>query len=224
MATCKFCNKSFVKQSTLQTHICEQRRRFLAKDEKHSIIALHAFIRFYEMSSPLSDGKRTFDDFVISPFYNGFIKFGSFINNIKPLYPSKYIDWIINSGTKLDHWCKESIYDKYVLDVIYNESLETALERSIIQMQVWADNNNSSFNEYFRKANTNVIIYDIKDGKISPWLLLNCMSGQTFLSGLQDGQLSNISTVVDIKKWINIFNKNPDNITLVKQIVEASNI
>lgn len=224
MAKCEYCSKEFTKEKTLLTHVCEQKRRHQAKNEKHSVLALQAFIRFYELNSPLSDGKKTFNDFVKSPFYNGFIKFGSFVNNIKPLYPSKYIEWLIKNGIHLDKWCKDSTYDKYVVSLIYTESVESALERTVTNMQLWADKNNSEWNQYFNKVPVNIAYFDLRDGKISPWLLLNCQSGVTLLSKFREDQLNSIITVLNFDKWEKIFNNHEDDIKLVKQIVEAGKL
>ena len=35
------------------------------------------------------------------------------MSNVKPLYPHKYIDYVVTSGVKLDHWCREELYEKY---------------------------------------------------------------------------------------------------------------
>jgi len=224
MAKCKYCEKEFTREKTLQTHVCEQKRRYNARQDKHSVIALQAFIRFYELNSPLSNGKKTFDDFVKSPFYNGFIKFGSFMNNIKPLYPSNYIDWLIKNSIHLDKWSKESIYDKYVISLIYSESVETALERSVTTMQLWADTNNSSWDRYFYDVNINIAYFDVKDGKISPWLLLNCDSGLSLLNRFREDQITTITNVLDVDKWSKMFEKNPDDVAFINQIVEAGNL
>jgi len=224
MGICKFCNKEFLRDSTLSSHVCEQKRRHNARNEKHSVIALNAFVKFYELSSPLSSGKKTFDDFVKSPYYNGFIKFGSFVNNIKPLYPEKYIDYLIKNSIHLDKWCKDSVYDKYVISLIYTESVQTALERSVMTMQKWADENGSEWNKYFDDVNLNVAYYHIKDGKISPWLLINAAGGMRLLSRFRDDQLNTINTVLDADKWVNIFNSKPDDVEFVNNIVEAANL
>ena len=35
MFKCNYCGKSFAKESTLAVHMCEQKRRYMQKDEKH---------------------------------------------------------------------------------------------------------------------------------------------------------------------------------------------
>ena len=100
---CEFCNKPFAKEKTLMVHVCENKRRHFSKNEKHVQLGLIAFQKFYEIMQP-SIKKKSFDDFVNSPYYNAFVKFGSFLTNSNPLYPERYITWVIRSGTKLDLW------------------------------------------------------------------------------------------------------------------------
>jgi hypothetical protein len=140
------------------------------------------------------------------------------------LYPDNYIDWVVRSGVKLDHWCRDELYEKYVLELIHTENVETALQRSVTHMQAWANDNNSLWNHYFKYVSTNRATYDIKDGKVSPWLILNCASGKNLLSTLSDEQLSSISTVIDPPVWVNKFKKYRVDLELVREVVKEANL
>ena len=94
---------------------------------------------------------KTYDDFCKSPYYNAFVKFGSFINNVRPLYPERYVDHVVTSGVKLDHWCKEELYEQYATNLIKKENVETALERSIMTMT--GHKTTQMVRRYIREAN-----------------------------------------------------------------------
>lgn len=221
--TCKYCNHKFTKEKTLSVHICEQKRRALAQQEKHVVIGYDTYIRFYKKTQHSSQ-EKTYEDFCKSPYYNAFVKFGSFVNNVTPLYPNKFIDYVITSGVKLDHWTREELYEKYALDLIKTESVETALQRSLNHMFEWAENNSAQWNHYFLYVSTNRAMYDIKDGKISPWLVLNCNNGKELLKKFNDEQLEIISNVVDLPFWLSKFKKYPADVELVKQVVKESKL
>jgi len=140
------------------------------------------------------------------------------------LYPDHYIDWVVRSGVKLDHWCRDALYEKYVLELIHTENVETALQRSVTHMQSWANDNNSLWNHYFNYVSTNRATFDIKDGKVSPWLILNCNSGKQLLSTLSDEQLASISNVIDPEVWVKKFKKQKEDIALVKEVVREANL
>ena len=220
---CQFCNHGFTKEKTLTVHVCEQKRRSLAKGEKHVVLGFDAYNRFYKRTQN-SKGQKLYEDFCRSPYYNAFVKFGSFVNNVNPLYPDLFIDYVITSGVKLDHWCKESLYEQYVLHLIKTESVETALQRSIKHMITWGENNNASWNHYFLYVSLNRAVFDIKDGKVSPWLILNTAHGKDMLKKFNDEQLEGISTIIDLPFWLQKFKKHPVDVDLVKQVVKEAQL
>jgi hypothetical protein len=220
---CEYCGKSYAKESTLLAHLCEPKRRWLQKDEKRVTVGFYAFQRFYKLSAGHKNDK-TYEDFVKSSFYNAFVKFGSFVNNVRPLYPDKYIDYVVTSNVKLDHWCREEMYEKYAIELIRKEGVETALERSINTMIEWADLHKSVYNHYFNYVSLNKLTWDIKDGKISPWLVLNCKSGKEALNKLNDEQLNMITNVLDPSHWALRFKRQPKDVELVKQVAKEAGL
>ena len=221
--TCAHCSAKFSKEKTLIVHTCEPKRRHLAKSEKHVMIGYQIYNRFFQLNQKHTDTK-SYENFAKSPYYNAMVKFGSFVNNINPLYPDKFIDYIVTSGIKLDHWCREELYEKYVLHLIHTESIETALERSIKHMTTWAENNNSLWNHYFNYVSTNRAMFDIKDGKVSPWLILNTISGKKMLDKFDDIQLSAISNIIDPQVWVKKFKQQKQDLELVKQVIKEANL
>ena len=171
-----------------------------------------------------SKNQKTYQDFCDSQYYNAFVKFGSFLSNVKPLYPEKYIDYVVTSGVKLDHWCREEMYEKYAIELIRKEGVETALERSIKTMVTWAKENNSVYSHYFLYASTNRITWDIKDGKISPWLVFNCESGKQVLNNFNDEQLTMLNAVLDPSHWAMRFKRQTKDVELVKQIAKEAKL
>lgn len=215
---CAYCGKPFVKESTLFKHVCERKRRFLAKGEKHVSMGFQAFVRFFELTQQ-SKTLKTYDDFISSPYYNAFVKFGSFLSNTAPMYPQKFIDYVVTSGVKLDHWCRDELYDKYIANLIRVEHAETAVERSLATMQAWADSNNSVWSHYFKYVSSSRAVYDIKDGKISPWVLLNAPTGKDMIRSLSDEQLAMIGSIIDPAYWKDQFKKRPTELSFVKEVV-----
>jgi hypothetical protein len=220
---CQYCNATFTQEKTLAVHMCERKRRHFARNDRATVAGFQTYNRFYQLTQNSKDNK-TFDDFAKSSYYNAFVKFGSFLSNVNPLYPDKFIDYVVKSGVKLDHWCREELYEKYVINLIHTESVETALERSIKYMEEWANENNSLWNHYFLYVSSNRASYDIKDGKISPWLVLNSKSGKKMLANFRDDQLSSISNIIDPTIWVKKFKTQKFDLDLVKRIVQEADL
>ena len=124
---CEYCNSGYVRESTLMAHLCEKKRRALQKDERRVRLGFYAFNQFYKLSAGAKKDK-TYEEFCKSSYYNAFVKFGSFVSNVKPLYPEKYINHVVTSGVKLDHWCREEMYETYAIELIKKEGVEEQSE------------------------------------------------------------------------------------------------
>ena len=216
---CEYCNTSYSKESTLLVHVCEKKRRALQRDEKRVQTGFYAFNQFYKLGTGAMKDK-TYEDFCKSPYYNAFVKFGSFVTNVRPLYPEKYIDYIVTSGIKIDKWCDEAVYEKYATELIQREDVTVALERSINTMVEWSKENAPAvWNHYFDYVNLNRAVFHIKDGKMSPWLILNSESGKKMMAKFNEEQLSIVYQIMDPAHWSKVFKNKPSDLTLAKSII-----
>ena len=220
---CVHCGKSFMKQKTLVAHMCERKRRALQKDEKRVQAGFMAFNRFWKLTQNAKKLK-TYDEFADSSYYNAFVKFGSFVNNVTPLYPDKFIDYVIKSGVKLDHWCRDELYETYLYEMLKIEPVESAVQRSIQTMMEWGDEHKAVYSHYFKYASLNKAVHDIRNGHISAWLILNCNSGKEMIKNMSDEQLELISPAFDLAYWVKQFKELPADVALVKEICQEVGI
>lgn len=221
--TCVHCGKSYTKEATLVAHMCEQKRRALQKDEKRVQAGYMTYNRFYRLTQNAKKDK-TYEEFCKSPYYNAFVKFGSFVNNVNPIYPDKFVDYVIKSGVKLDHWCRDELYYTYLSEMIKNEPADAAIQRSLNTMMEWAEEQNANFAHYFNYVNVNRAVRQIADGLISPWIVLNCKSGTELLAKFNDEQLDIVATIIDPPYWMKRFKTYPSEIALVKEICKETGI
>ena len=203
--------------------MCERKRRALQKDEKRVQAGYMAYNRFWQLTQNAKKLK-TYDNFADSSYYNAFVKFGSFINNVNPLYPDKFIDYVIKSGVKLDHWCRDELYEKYLYDTIKTEPVESAVQRSLQTMMEWGDEHKAEFAHYFNYVSLNKAVYDIRNGRISPWVILNTVNGQTMVKNMSDEQLEMIAPAFDVPYWLRKFKDVPADVALVKEICKEVSI
>lgn len=220
---CVHCNKSFMQEKTLVAHMCERKRRALQRDEKRVQAGFMAFNRFWQLTQNAKKPK-SYDNFADSSYYNAFVKFGSFLNNVNPIYPDKFIDYVIKSGVKLDHWCKDELYDQYLFEMIKVEPVESAVQRSLQTMMEWAEDHQAQFNHYFNYVSLNKAVHDIRNGFISPWVILNTKTGQQMVKNMSDEQLDMIAPAFDVPFWLRKFKEVPADVALVKEICQEVDI
>ena len=220
---CTYCGKTFTRERTLQVHMCEPKRRHLQRNEKWVLNAFIVFQRFFQIHQ--HGGKeKTYDDFCKSPYYNAFVKFGRFMMHINPLYPDKYIDYVILSKIKLDHWARDDMYETYLVETLKMEPVESALQRSIATMMDWSVEQNAQWADYFRLVNTNRAVQHIQQGKISPWLLLGCKAGKNLLKSLNDEQLQMTARFISPEFWTAKFKSYPADHLFVQEAAKEAKI
>jgi hypothetical protein len=220
---CTHCGKKFMQEKTLFAHMCEPKRRWMQKDEKRVQSGYYAFNQWYRLREN-SKKQKTYEEFCKSSYYNAFVKFGSFVNNVSPLYPEKFVDFVIKSDVKLDHWCRDDLYETYLYEMIKIEPVESAVQRTIQTMMEWGDTSGAQFSHYFNYVNINRAVHDIRNGKISPWVILNCKSGKTMLNNFNDEQLDMIAPAFDLPYWIKKFKQVPADVIMVEEICKETGI
>ena len=128
--------------------MCVKKRRFADKDLTHVRLGYRVFQMFYELNTTASKSK-TAEDFIRSSYYEGFVKFGRSCIVNEYLQPEKFAEWLIKEGKKLADWGKDKLYDEYLMVYVKKEPGLKALERSIIYLTKWAEENNDDWTNYF---------------------------------------------------------------------------
>ena len=64
----------------------------------------------------------------------------------------------------------------------------------------------------------------INQGKISPWAIFNCESGQKLLSDMNDEQIQLIATVIDPQWWKKQFKSKPTDVDFAKEVLRSAGI
>lgn len=223
---CRYCDKGFAKESTLTAHLCEQKRRWQQEKETGVQFGLRAYLRFYEFSQG-SAKLKSYEDFAASPYYNAFVKFGRYCQNIRCINFINFADWLLKNNKKLDYWCKDSLYTEWMMDYLKREATQDALERALKEMQEYADAHpelRNGFTDYFRYGNHNRIIHHVTTGRISPWIIYNCSSGVDFLDSLTEDQVAIILPYIDPDVWQRKFRDYLADTEWVKDILEKAGL
>jgi hypothetical protein len=216
---CKFCSKAFHKETTLTTHMCVKKRRHMDINSAGSRFGLRAFQRFYDLTQN-SKKQKTAQDFIDSPYYIDFVKFGNHIHTLKPVYPEQFIDFVIRNSVKLNDWCKDFVYDAYIEDLTKKEPAQNATERSIENMIEWATKNNVEFTEFFSRITANEAAYMLRTGKISPWVLYLSNSGDSLMSQFNDDHSKIMGRIIDPGAWAKKFKHSPDDVEYIRTLLD----
>ena len=218
MHECRYCKKSFAKETSLSVHMCEPKRRFQEQNERGVQLGLQAYLRFYEITQG-SSKLKTFEDFANSPYYRAFVKFGRHCVAIRAVNTARFIDWVVKQNKKIDHWCRDSVYAEYLQYHTRSEAVADALARALETAIDWSEHTGNPDRDYLRYGNDNAICHAVSTGRISAWVLYNCDSGQAFLSRLHDDQVAMIWSMIDADFWQRKFRDYPADAGYVRELL-----
>ncbi len=214
---CEFCNKTFVRESSVLVHMCERKRRRLEKSERGVQLGLHAFLLFYRTLQP--SAAKTFDDFADSAYYKAFVKFGRYCVDTRVINPPRFMDWLLKQNKKIDRWCSDQIYTEYLQYYLPTEAVDDALARSIEDSMDWNEKTGHPAHDCLRYGNSNAICYAITSGRVSPWAIYNSESGQKFLGELNTEQLAIVWPYINSDVWQKKFKEHPKDKLYAQEIL-----
>ncbi len=223
---CRYCEKDFRKESTLAAHLCEPKRRWQQEKETGVQLGLRAYLRFYEITQG-SARMKSYEDFVASPYYNAFVKWGRHMVGIRGINPPQFLEWLLKNNKKIDQWCKDEFYVTYLHEYLRREAVQDALERALKEMQDYADDHpelKNGFTDYFRYANSNRVVYHITTGRVSPWVVFNCDSGVEFLDSLTEDQVGIVLPWIEPDYWQRKFRDYTADTEWVKDILKKAGL
>jgi hypothetical protein len=221
---CRYCDRLFRKESTLSVHLCEPKRRWQQETETGVQFGLRAYLRFYETTQG-SARLKSYADFVTSPYYNAFVRYGRHLVAIRAINSDSFTDWLLRQNKKIDYWCKDAFYEEWLLEYLKKEAPQDALERALKEMQDYATGNSiADFSHYFAYGNTNRICHHITTGRISPWVIYNCNTGVDYLESLNTEQMDIVMPWIDPDHWSRRFRDYVADVEWCKHVLKAAGL
>jgi hypothetical protein len=219
--TCGYCDKTFSRESSIEVHMCEPKRRRLQRGDRGVQLALQAYVRFYETMQGSAKSK-TFEDFETSSYYRAFVKFGHYCVNTRVINPERFMAWLLKQQKKIDRWCSDQVYTEYLVNYLTLEAVDDALARAMEYGLDWSEKTGNPAHDCLRYGNANAICHAITTGRISPWAIYNSESGQKFLSELSPDQVAIIWSYIDSDVWQKKFQTYPADQEYSKEMLKQA--
>lgn len=220
---CEFCKRSFIRESTLLTHLCESKRRWNERDNQVNRFAHGAFKMYHQKNHP-TKSKLEYIDFIYSPFYSAFIKFASYCLANKVINIARYIDYLVSHKVIIDSWNSDVYYTKFLIDYLKLEDAYDAVKRSIESLKILCHEQNIQVRDAFKFLNHNKLCYSVINGQISPWFLYNSTHGRAFIENLNQDQIKLIFDYINPDVWGLKLYREKDTVESIKRIIEQMDL
>jgi hypothetical protein len=199
-------------------HVCEQKKRWQEQGERGVQLGLQGYLKFYEYTQG-SAKLKAWDDFVTSPYYRAFVKWGRYCVSVRVINPERFLEWLLKSNRKIDNWCSDRLYTEYLVTHVQKETVNDALARAIEHGLDWSERTASPAHDCLRYGSANATCHAITTGRISAWVIYNSESGQKFLNELNAEQVSMIWPYIDSDIWQKKFADYPADQEYAKEIL-----
>jgi hypothetical protein len=191
------------------------------RSERGVELGFQAYIRFYEMTQG-SAKLKTYEHFAESPYYRAFVKFGRYCVDTRTVNPRQFLEWLLKNNKKIDHWCRDTMYTQYLIDYLRVENVNDALARAMEFGIDWSEQSGNPAEDCLRYGNTNAMVYAVTAGRISPWIVYNCESGQKFLSELDATQIAMVWPYIDSEVWMKRFSEYVADQEYVRELLQKA--
>jgi hypothetical protein len=218
---CEFCKREFARETTLFSHICEYKHRWLERDKQGNRLAFQAWMQFYAKTSMSKTKNKTYEEFIRSPYYGAFARFGSYCVDVNAINVSRYIDWLLRDNIKIDTWNSDTVYSRFLCEYLRTEDPYDAVHRGVEKSFEMGEDAGILAHDIFRFGNQNKICYAITTGKISPWMLYQSNSGTQFLDTLNPDHVRIIIDYINPEQWALKFKREPEIAKQIKDLLNA---
>ena len=181
-------------------------------------LGLKFFNDWYKLAMGQSKTKD-YKTFMKSKYYGAFVRFGLYVLETRVLAPERYLEWLVGQQIPVDRWCKDSSYNKYLTEQNKKETAERALERYVIHAEKWSQVKGYHWTDYWQHAGQNRILFDIKMGKISPWIILGYEPARQVIEGYPDAVLNEIADTLDLGYWNRKLELNKPTVSWIQEIL-----
>lgn len=216
---CRWCSKSFTRERTLSSHMCEKKRRWMISDEPASRIAFQVWLDFMRHVSPHTKKAKAIEDFIRSPDYVGFVRFANYLIELKPVDSDQFIRWLFKMNVRLQDWQKAGTYSLYIQESSKRETAERAVERTLLSIKAWSEENEIPWQEFFDRVPAVTAMNMIAMGRISPWVLYSSSQAQAMLERMEPGQLEVVARSIDTEWWIKTTKKHQEQMRWINDLL-----
>jgi len=172
-----------------------------AKDDKQNRIAYQSWLVYRKMIVTNAKHVKSYDDFINDRYYMSFMKLAKHIIDLNLDKPEEFVKFILKNSVKIDDWCKAVVYETYVKDRTKKETVERAIERSVLNMKAWSEKTGFSWENYFQQVSTPEAVQDIRMGRISPWCTFATDQGSRLIDRFEPGQIQQLIEYIEPQSW-----------------------
>lgn len=218
---CKFCNRLFVRESAYLTHKCRQMKR---AEQMQTVTGMAAYNNYCDWMRIQKKTPPKAQTFMTSGYYNSFIKFAEFAQQVKIPDVQIFIRLMVNNDMPPTLWTTDDVYRFYLEYLDKNTPPNERAKIMIKTMQKIADAADCDVDEIFDILTPNEVLHYIRERKFTPWLLLKSSKFKKMLTQCTKEEQKIFETLINPTFWSFKFDKEPNTVKLMEKLAKDLNI
>lgn len=199
---CGYCGKEYKREASLIKHKCEKKKRALLRGTKDATVALDIWLRFRKIAKlPYKKSLQPYDAFSESKEFTGFYEFAQYLIKAQMLQPEEFTNELLRDSIPIRDWTSFKLRKAWTQKILRRESPDAAIERSVLTITEWADQNETDWRNFFKEVSPQRAILLIETGKISPWFIYSASTRNELLSRFSDEEFMHIFEYIDPHVW-----------------------
>lgn len=124
-----------------------------------------------------------------SRMFNQLFEIYMYMLDKSPNLMVEYVTWLIERKVTHNKWLNDDVYFTFCKFINQHQSVENSIFRSIEYMQSVGKLHNIRWQEYLKLAPVSMLVFDLSNARISPWLMFASSWGKAKLREFSDEQL-----------------------------------
>lgn len=221
---CSFCHRAFRTAEAFGRHACEKKKRYMERDQPHSVLAFRFYELFWKINYSNRRAKRDFMEFMNSRYFNGFLTFAQHVIALNAIQPMEFAEFLMKANVPISKWCSDSLYDLYLKETIKRETPLQAVERNFRLMEQWSNDTGEDWRLFFRRVEPTLATKWIRSGRISPWVLYTSTTARDLLDRMSPEQIGLVKEIIDPEFWSGKLNADQKTLATIVEILTEEGI
>jgi len=162
--------------------------------------------------------------FVTSSTFVSFITFAKFVKTIRMPNPRTYIRFMVEKKIQPKLWTNDDVYVMFLEYVDNNPDPTEHITNTIKTMYDISEKVDVDVKEFFQILTPNEIAQLVRQRRLSPWVLLHCVTFRRMLCSIDEDQQKHLESVIRPSFWKLKFESNPEGVKKVKEYISALGI
>lgn len=215
---CKYCEREFARIATVSTHKCQPRERFIYITKTVKGVA------FYNLYKQYCGSKRyrvlPHIEFTSSTLYTFLHKGYEFARKKNIPNIGIFFEYTVKKGIPVQLIGFEETYQEYLTYIDTEMEPSDCIEQSISWIIRHCNKMDVEPSKFFNHINTNTLLHDIKQRRLTPWILLSSEKFRTKMLNSSPEQYNVFSYYVNLIAWKHKMKTDSVTLSLAKRVVK----